>query len=87
MRISKFKNKEIFEILNKAKNGNKIVEICEEYGISRQTFYNLNKKYKDLDLVQIKQIIDLENEIIKLKKELEKKEQEITIFKGIIKKI
>ncbi|MFW2597782.1 transposase [Aliarcobacter butzleri] len=87
MRISKFKNKEIFEILEKAKNGNKIVKICEEYRISRQTFYNLNKKYKDLDLEQIKQIIDLENEIIKLKKELEKKEQGIAIFRDIIKKI
>ncbi len=48
MKKSRFSEKQIVAILNKAQQGVKIVDLCREHGISDATFYNWRSKYGGL---------------------------------------
>lgn len=86
MKSISLNNEKILLILKAKEDGTKITTICEKNNISRQTFYNLKKKFKGLSLSEINEVINLREELLKVKIELNKKELEIDILKDVIEK-
>lgn len=67
MKKSKFSDSEIFSILKRVRNGSKVSDICEEYGISSSTFYKWRAKYGNENVASMSQNKQLEEENRKLK--------------------
>lgn len=65
-----YKAEEIVRILREAEGKKTIEEVCRENNISEQTFYRWKKKYRGLDLEEVKRLKSLEKENAELKKML-----------------
>lgn len=68
MKKSRFNETQIISILNKAQQGQKIVDLCREHGISEATFYNWRNKYGGMTVNELKRIKELEEENARLKR-------------------
>ena len=60
----------IAKILRLADGPQTIEEVCREENISEQTFYRWKRKYRGMDLAEIKRLKTLEKENTELKKML-----------------
>ena len=67
MKKSRYSESQIIKILSEQENGRGLSDLCREYGISQQTFYNWKNKYGGLDINQLKKLKELEEENRKLK--------------------
>ena len=56
MKKSRFTEPQIIRMLQSQQEGKKVAEICREYGISEQTFYNWKSKYGGLRVSGSKRI-------------------------------
>ena len=61
---------EIVRILREADGAKTILEVCREHNISEQTFHRWKRKYRGLDLSEVKRLKTLEKENTELKKML-----------------
>lgn len=68
MKRSRFKEEQIIAILAEAKSGRTPKEVCAEYNISQQTFYNWKRKYGDMDVSEARRLRALEEENARLKR-------------------
>lgn len=68
MKKTRFTESQIVTILNRAEQGEKIVSLCREAGISEATFYNWRSKYGGLSVSELKRIKELEEENARLKR-------------------
>lgn len=59
---------EILRVLREAESGDTVVEICRKHGISQQTLYLWKKKYAGLGLQELRELRQLRNENVKLKR-------------------
>jgi putative transposase len=59
---------EILRVLREAESGTTVVEICRKHGISQQTFYLWKKKYAGLGLSELRELRQLREENLKLKR-------------------
>ena len=67
MKKTRYTESQIIKILSEQENGRNLSELCREYGISQQTFYNWKNRYGGLDINQLKKLKELEEENRKLK--------------------
>jgi putative transposase len=58
----------ILRVLREAESGETVVEICRKHGISQQTFYLWKKKYAGLGLSELRELRQLREENVKLKR-------------------
>lgn len=64
----RFTEEQIIKVLEEAKTGLKIEEVCRKHGISPPTYYNWKAKYGGMTIAEIKRLRVLEKENQQLKK-------------------
>ncbi|UWX67032.1 transposase [Empedobacter stercoris] len=68
MKKSKFSEVQIIKIISEQDKGKTVLEICREYRISQPTFYQWKSKYSGMDANQLKQLKEMEKELVQYKK-------------------
>ncbi len=64
----RFTEEQIIKVLEEAKMGLKVEEVCRKYGISHPTYYNWKAKYGGMTVAEVKRLKALEKENQQLKK-------------------
>jgi len=67
MRKSRFSEERIIGILRRVENGQPLVDVCREEGISDATYYRWKAHYDGLEVNQLRRLRLLEEENRKLK--------------------
>ena len=73
-------------ILKQQQNGQTVVQIIREHGISEATFYNWRQRYGGMEVSELKRIKDLEEENRRLKKMYAELSLEHEVVKEALKK-
>ena len=68
MKISRFTDSQIMQILKQAEAGVSAPELCREHGMSSATFYKWRAKYGGMDASMVTRLKELEDENRRLKK-------------------
>ena len=68
MKKARYSETQIIKILNEAEGGRQVKEVCREYGISDQTYYNWKSKYGGMKISDVKKLKKLEAENRRLKR-------------------
>lgn len=68
MKKSKFSESQIVGVLNEAKSGVAVPEVCRRHGISDATFYKWRSRYGGMDASMLSRVRELEVENQRLKK-------------------
>ena len=64
----RFTEEQIIKVINEAKMGLKVEEVCRKHGISQPTYYNWKSKYGGMTVSEVKRLRALEKENQQLKK-------------------
>jgi putative transposase len=83
MKNSKFTEAQILKVLKTQEEGKKVSEICREYGISEQTFYNWKSKYGGMTLSELQRVKELESENARLKRIVAEQQLSIDVLKEV----
>ena len=86
MKKSKFTESQIISILGEQTAGKSVMSICREHGISQPTFYGWKSKYSGMDVSQLKQLKDMERELLTYKRIVAEQTLQITVLKDVIEK-
>jgi putative transposase len=68
MKKKRFSAEQIVAILKQAELGIPIVELIRQVGVSEQTFYRWKKKYSGLEVDQVRQLKQVQEENVRLKR-------------------
>jgi putative transposase len=68
MKSTRYSETQIIKILNEIEGGRQVKDVCREYGISDQTYYNWKAKYGGMKASDVKKLKELESENRKLKR-------------------
>ena len=68
MKISRFTDSQIMQILKQAEAGRSAPDLCREHGMSSATFYKWRSKYGGMDASMMSRLKELEDENRRLKK-------------------
>ncbi|MFV0180545.1 transposase [Empedobacter falsenii] len=86
MKKSKFSEVQIIKIISEQDKGKTVLEICREYGISQPTFYQWKSKYSGMDANQLKQLKEMEKELVQYKKIVAELTLQNTVLQTVIEK-
>jgi putative transposase len=86
MKKSKFSEAQIIKILSEQEKGKTVNEICRDHGISQPTFYQWKSKYSGMDINQLKQMKEMEKELVQYKKIVAELTLQNTVLKDVIEK-
>ena len=86
MKKSKFSEVQIIKIISEQDKGKTVLEICREYGISQPTFYQWKSKYSGMDANQLKQLKEMEKELVQYKKIVTELTLQNTVLQTVIEK-
>ncbi|MFP5079923.1 transposase [Pedobacter sp. JCM 36344] len=86
MKKSNFSDPQIIKILSSQESGKSVSDICREHCISQGTFYKWKSKYSGMEVSQVKQLKDLEKELVQYKKIVAEQIFQITVLKDVIEK-
>ena len=64
----RFTEEQIIKVLEEAKMGLKVEEVCRKHGISQPTYYNWKAKFGGMTIAEAKRLRALERENQQLKK-------------------
>jgi putative transposase len=86
MKVSKFTDAQIINILKQAENGIPVPELCREHGISTATFYKWRSKFGGMDASLMNYVKQLEEENRRLKKMYAEERLKAEIVSDALKK-
>jgi putative transposase len=86
MKKSQFNEEQILKILEEAKAGKKLSDLCREYRISNYTFYTWRKKFSGLEVSEAKRLRELEQENARLRRVVADQVLDITVLKDALGK-
>jgi putative transposase len=86
MKKNRFSEAQIVAILKQQQNGQTVVQIIREHGISEATFYNWRQRYGGMEVSELKRMKDLEEENRRLKKMYAELSLEHEVVKEALKK-
>ena len=86
MKKSKFNETQIVAILAQHENGQKVVDICREHGISQPTFYQWQRKYSGMEVNDLKKMKEMEAELAQFKRIVADLTLQNRILKDVIEK-
>jgi putative transposase len=82
----RFTEEQIITILKEGESGAKVGEICRKHGISDATYYTWRKRYRGMDIPDVKRVKRLEEENLRLKKIVADQAMDIHVLKELLKK-
>ena len=68
MKLSRFTESQIINLLKQAEAGAPVPDLCREHGMSSATFYKWRAKYGGMDASMVSRMKELEDENRRLKK-------------------
>ena len=68
MKKSRFTEEQITFALRQADAGTPVVDVCRQLGVSEATFYIWKKKYANLGVSELRQLRQLRDENVRLKR-------------------
>ena len=68
MKMSRFSDSQIMQLLKLAEAGSPVPALCREYGMSSATFYKWRAKFGGMDASMVSRMKELEEENRRLKK-------------------
>ena len=80
----RFSEEQIIKVLEEAKTGVKIEELCRKHGISQPTYYNWKAKFGGMSVSEAKRLRTLEAENGKLKKLVAEQALDIIALKDVV---
>lgn len=86
MKRKRFSVEQIVGILKQAEVGVPVVELCRQAGITEQTFYRWKKQYVGLEIDQVRQLKQLQEENIRLKKLVAELSLDKTMLQDVLAK-
>jgi putative transposase len=87
MKAGEMSDEQIVAILQEAERGDKkIADLCQEKGISQNTFYTGRKKFQGMQTGEVKRLRELEKENARLKRLLAERDLDIDILKEVAQK-
>ena len=86
MKQSRFTEAQIVGILGQAARGDMTArDVCNNHGISEQTFYRWKRKYGDMGTSEVKRLRELESENARLKRLLAESVLEIDAIRSVLR--
>jgi putative transposase len=82
----RFSVEQIVGILKQAEVGVPVVELCRQAGITEQTFYRWKKQYVGLEIDQVRQLKQLQEENIRLKRLVAELSLDKTMLQDVLAK-
>jgi len=82
----RYTEEQIIRILDEARDGQFIKEVCRKHNLSEATFYRWRKKYGDLDISELKRLKALEAENARLKRIVANQAIDIDALKDVLAK-
>ena len=86
MKISRFTDSQIMQILKQAEAGISAPELCREHGMSSATFYKWRAKYGGMDASMLSRLKELEDENRRLKKMYDEVQLQADVLKEAMAK-
>ena len=86
MKISRFTDSQIMQILKQAEAGISAPELCREHGMSSAMFYKWRAKYGGMDASMLSRLKELEDENRRLKKMYAKVQLQADVLKEAMAK-
>ncbi len=86
MRVKRFSEEQIINILKEADAGMPAAELCRKHGISQGTYYNWKAKYGDMTVSDARRLKELEQENGRLKKIVANQALDIQMLKEVCSK-
>ena len=80
----RFTEEQIIKVLNEAKMGLKVEEVCRKHGVSQPTYYNWKSKYGGMAVSEVKRLRALEKENQQLKKLVAKLSLDNAALKDVV---
>ena len=85
MKEKRFSEEQIVGLLRDAEvRGRTVAEICREQGICETTFYRWRRKFRGLDLPDVRRLRELERENARLKRLLADRDLEVDAMKELL---
>lgn len=86
MKKSKFTESQIVFAIKQVETGTRVDEVCRKMGISEATFYNWKKKYGGLGVSELRELRQLKEENVQLKKLVADLSLDKQMLQDVIKK-
>ena len=86
MKKSKYSESQIIRALKENEGGRSVEEISRELGINKGTFYNWRKRYGGMEVHQLKELKELREENLKLKRMYADQALQLEMAKDVISK-
>lgn len=86
MKRTRHTEETIIQVLNEARAGGVVSEICRRYGISEATFYKWKRKYGGMQVSEARRLRLIEEENRKLKKLVADQALDMMVLKELLSK-
>lgn len=86
MKRTRHTEETIIQVLNEARAGGVVSEICRRYGISEATFYKWKQKYGGMQVSEARRLRLVEEENRKLKKLVADQALDMMVLKELLSK-
>jgi len=86
MKKTRHTEQTIIQVLNEARAGGAVAEICRRYGISEPTYYKWKQKYGGMEVSEARRLKLLEEENRKLKKLVADQALDMMVLKELLSK-
>ena len=86
MKLSRFTESQIINLLKQAEAGASAPNLCREHGMSSATFYKWRAKYGGMDASMVSRMKELEDENRRLKKMVAEVQLQADVLKEVMQK-
>ena len=86
MKLSRFTESQIINLLKQAEAGASVPNLCREHGMSSATFYKWRAKYGGMDASMVSRMKELEDENRRLKKMVAEVQLQADVLKEVMQK-
>ena len=86
MKLSRFTQSQIINLLKQAEAGASVPNLCREHGMGSATFYKWRAKYGGMDASMVSRMKELENENRRLKKMVAEVPLQADVLKEVTQK-
>ena len=86
MKGKRYSEEQIIRILDEIDSGTTVAATCRKYNVSEATVYRWRRKYRDMDVAQLKRLKELERENARLKKIVAQQALDNDVLKDLLGK-